>query len=176
MILTLTTSMKPRTHMIHSVKVIKHPGTLMDEVVNVTTTGIAHVHLRTGRFFAASWYKLEVILDRGLKVIKRFYVPAFDNHLFEISIETPNYVPLSYRTISGRVCSRSIEVRKDLRLCFINYSKVFDKVKHEDLFKILAQLDIDDKNLGIYKICIGDTKQLEEYSENAINSSQGVND
>ena len=33
---------------------------------------------------------------------------------------------------------RAIEVQKDLYLCFINYSKAFDKVKHSHLFDILV--------------------------------------
>ena len=33
---------------------------------------------------------------------------------------------------------RSIEVQKDLYLCFIDYSKALDKVRHSDLFDILA--------------------------------------
>ena len=44
---------------------------------------------------------------------------------------------------------RSIEVQKDLYLCFIDYSKAFDKVKHENLFKILTQLQVDSKDLRI---------------------------
>ena len=31
---------------------------------------------------------------------------------------------------------RAIEVQKDLYLCFIDYSKAFDKIKHSDLFDI----------------------------------------
>ncbi|GFO27571.1 alpha-2-macroglobulin-like protein [Plakobranchus ocellatus] len=109
MILTLMTSMKPRTHMIRSVKVTNRRGIVMDEVVNVTTTGIAHVGLRTSKFSLAMLYTLEVILDSGVKVTKIFYVPEYNYRMFEISIETPTYVPLSYRTISGRVCGSSTE-------------------------------------------------------------------
>ena len=32
---------------------------------------------------------------------------------------------------------RAIETQKDLYLCFIDYSKAFDKVKHSDLFDVL---------------------------------------
>ena len=44
---------------------------------------------------------------------------------------------------------RCIEMQKDLYLCFIDYSKAFDKVRHEDLFNILNKLDIDGKDLRI---------------------------
>merc|ERR1711867_84270 len=46
---------------------------------------------------------------------------------------------------------RSIEVQKDLYLCFIDYSKAFDKVRHSDLFNILTSLDIDGKDLRIIR-------------------------
>ena len=32
---------------------------------------------------------------------------------------------------------RSMEMQKDIYLCFIDCSKAFDKVKHEELFQIL---------------------------------------
>ena len=44
---------------------------------------------------------------------------------------------------------RCIEMQKDLYLCFIDYSKAFDKVRHEDLFQILNALDINGKDLRI---------------------------
>ena len=46
---------------------------------------------------------------------------------------------------------RSIEVQKDLYLCFIDYSKAFDKVRHSDLFDILNGLDVDGKDLRILR-------------------------
>ncbi|GFR76701.1 RNA-directed DNA polymerase from mobile element jockey-like [Elysia marginata] len=49
---------------------------------------------------------------------------------------------------------RCIETQKDLYLCFIDYSKAFDKVRHEELFHILDSLDIDGKDLRILKTLI----------------------
>lgn len=46
---------------------------------------------------------------------------------------------------------RSIEVQKDLYLCFIDYSKAFDEVRHSDLFDILAGLYIDGKDLRVLR-------------------------
>ena len=46
---------------------------------------------------------------------------------------------------------RCIEVQKDLFICFIDYSKAFDKVRHDELFKILEGLDIDGKDLRIIR-------------------------
>ena len=34
------------------------------------------------------------------------------------------------------LAERCIEMQKDLYLCFIDYSKAFDKVRHEKLFNI----------------------------------------
>ena len=38
-------------------------------------------------------------------------------------------------------------MQRDQYLCFIDYSKAFDKVQHEKLFAILNELDIDGKTL-----------------------------
>ena len=46
---------------------------------------------------------------------------------------------------------RCIEVQKDLSICFIDYSKAFDKVKHEKLVEMLNQLDIDGKDLRVLR-------------------------
>ncbi|GFO33601.1 RNA-directed DNA polymerase from mobile element jockey-like [Plakobranchus ocellatus] len=46
---------------------------------------------------------------------------------------------------------RCIEMQKDLHLCFIDYFKAFDKVKHVELFRILEKLDIDGKDLRVIR-------------------------
>ena len=40
-------------------------------------------------------------------------------------------------------------MQKDLYLCFMDHSKAFDKVRHEDLFQMLNKLDVDGKDLRI---------------------------
>ena len=35
------------------------------------------------------------------------------------------------------ICKRSIEMQKDIYLCFIDYTKAFDKVKHAQLLDML---------------------------------------
>ena len=42
---------------------------------------------------------------------------------------------------------RTVEVQKDFYLCFIDFSKAFDKVKHSDLFHILLRHNCDGKDL-----------------------------
>ena len=46
---------------------------------------------------------------------------------------------------------RAIEVQKDLYFCFIDYEKAFDRVKHENLIKMLKNINIDGKDLRIIK-------------------------
>ncbi|GFS08569.1 RNA-directed DNA polymerase from mobile element jockey-like [Elysia marginata] len=46
---------------------------------------------------------------------------------------------------------RAVEVQRDVYLCFIDYSKAFDKVKHSELLGILDQLNIDGKDLRILR-------------------------
>ncbi|GFO12907.1 retrovirus-related pol polyprotein line-1 [Plakobranchus ocellatus] len=46
---------------------------------------------------------------------------------------------------------RCIEIQKDLHLCFIDYSKAFDKVRNVELFRMLEKLDIDGKDLRVIR-------------------------
>ncbi|CAF4310248.1 unnamed protein product, partial [Rotaria magnacalcarata] len=56
------------------------------------------------------------------------------------------------------IIERSIEVKHDLYLCFLDYTKAFDKVKHDSLFQILEKLDIDGKELRIIRNLYWDQK------------------
>ena len=49
------------------------------------------------------------------------------------------------------IIERALEVQKDLHLCFIDYTKAFDKVKHNNIIVILEALNIDGKDLRIIK-------------------------
>lgn len=42
---------------------------------------------------------------------------------------------------------RAIEAQNYLFICFIDYSKAFDTVKHDKLFEILQNLHIDGKDI-----------------------------
>ena len=46
---------------------------------------------------------------------------------------------------------RALEVQKDLHLCFIDYTKAFDKVRHDKIIDMLEVLNIDGKDLRIIK-------------------------
>lgn len=56
------------------------------------------------------------------------------------------------------IIERSIEVQHDLYICFLDYMKAFDKVKHDSLFQILENLDIDGKDLRIIRNLYWDQK------------------
>ena len=40
------------------------------------------------------------------------------------------------------ITERAVEMQKDVFMCFIDYSKAFDKVRHEKLFEELSKLDL----------------------------------
>ena len=47
------------------------------------------------------------------------------------------------------IMEKAIEKQKDLYICFIEYVKAFDRVIHQELIKVLEQIDIDGKNITI---------------------------
>ncbi|GFO42984.1 endonuclease-reverse transcriptase [Plakobranchus ocellatus] len=53
---------------------------------------------------------------------------------------------------------RALEVQKDVYLCFIDYTKAFDRVRHDEIIKQLTQLKIDGKDLRIIKNMYWDQK------------------
>ena len=46
---------------------------------------------------------------------------------------------------------RALDVQKDVFACFVDYEKAFDKVRHEKLFGILKDLEVDGKDLRLIK-------------------------
>ncbi len=44
------------------------------------------------------------------------------------------------------ISERYVETQNDLHLCFIDYKKAFDKVKHKEIEHILNDLGLDDKD------------------------------
>ena len=40
------------------------------------------------------------------------------------------------------ITERAVEMQTDVYMCFIDYSKAFDKVKNSELFEELKKLDI----------------------------------
>lgn len=49
------------------------------------------------------------------------------------------------------LAERAIEVQKDIYICFIDYKKAFDNVKHEELFQTLKETGIDGNDLQLFQ-------------------------
>ena len=49
------------------------------------------------------------------------------------------------------ITERCLDVQKDIFICFVDYEKAFDKVKHENLLEILKNLMLDGKDIRIIK-------------------------
>ena len=47
------------------------------------------------------------------------------------------------------ICERATDVQKDVYICFIDYTKSFDRVKHFKRIECLSEIGIDDKDLQI---------------------------
>ena len=47
------------------------------------------------------------------------------------------------------ITERAVEMQKDVYICFIDYTKAFDKVKHKELFEDLSKLDLHGKDLRL---------------------------
>ena len=87
---------------------------------------------------------LRVIMARARKVIR----PEIGREQFGFVQDagTRNAI-----FIIRMMSERAIQMQRNMYLCFIDYSKAFDKVKHEELFGMLHELDIDGKDLRLIR-------------------------
>jgi hypothetical protein len=46
---------------------------------------------------------------------------------------------------------RTIEMKQDLHICFIDYTKAFDTVQHDKPLELIADLDVDGKDERIIR-------------------------
>ena len=52
------------------------------------------------------------------------------------------------------ICERALEIDKEVYICFINYTKAFDQVKHSKMIECLKEIGVDDTELQIItKLC-----------------------
>ena len=49
------------------------------------------------------------------------------------------------------IIERTLEIQKEVYLCFIDYTKAFDRVQHMEIIKQLQKLHVDGKDLRIIK-------------------------
>ena len=47
------------------------------------------------------------------------------------------------------ITERAVEMQKDIYMCFIDYAKAFDKVRHQELFEDLDKLDLYRKDVRL---------------------------
>ena len=47
------------------------------------------------------------------------------------------------------MCARAMEINQDVYICFINYTKAFDRVKHSKMVKCVTEIGVDSKDLQI---------------------------
>ncbi|GFS24332.1 RNA-directed DNA polymerase from mobile element jockey-like [Elysia marginata] len=71
--------------------------------------------------------------------------------------------------ILRQIIERTLEVNKDLYVCFIDYTKAFDRVRHEEIITILQQLNIDGKDLRIIKNIYWEQKAVVRVEEETSN-------
>lgn len=58
------------------------------------------------------------------------------------------------------VLERAIEVKTDVYLCFIEFEKAFDTVKHNCLINILKEIRVDGKNVRLIAKLYWDQKAV----------------
>ena len=60
------------------------------------------------------------------------------------------------------ICERSIEMQKDIYLCFIDYTKAFDKAKHAQLLDMRQDLDRREGHTTIKKFVLGTNSRYKD--------------
>ena len=76
-----------------------------------------------------------------------------------------------------RLVERMIEKQKDVYVCFIDYSKAFDTVKHEPLIELLQSLDIDPQDVKLLANLYWDQQAVVRHNgelSESISIKQGV--
>ncbi|XP_069993113.1 uncharacterized protein [Penaeus vannamei] len=96
------------------------------------------------------------LMSHIMKLILRIIMARARNEIkFEIS-----EVPCGFVEDAGTrnaifmirmLSERAIEMQKDLYVCFIDYTKAFDKVQHAELLKMLETLDLDGKDIRLIR-------------------------
>ena len=75
------------------------------------------------------------------------------------------------------ICERHLEVQKDVYICFLDYEKSFDRVRHEPLMQCLSEIGVDGKDTKIIRNLYWDqtasVRIMNELSEE-IRIQQGV--
>ena len=57
------------------------------------------------------------------------------------------------------VLEKMIALHKDIRICYIDYQKIFDRVYHQTIIEFLNYTEMDRKDLRLFKTCTLSRKQ-----------------
>jgi len=49
------------------------------------------------------------------------------------------------------LAERAVEMQKDVYVCYIDYVKAFDRVRHRPLMEMLESLDLDGQDVELIK-------------------------
>ena len=93
-------------------------------------------------------HTLKLLLKIVLQRIRRKILPEIPEMQFGFMRDRGTRNAIFVLRMIGE---RAIEHQQDLFLCFIDYQKAFDRVRHKELFKILANIQIDDKDMRIIR-------------------------
>jgi len=66
-----------------------------------------------------------------------------------ISTPSPDKGTRNAIFILRMLSERAIEMQKDIYVCFIDYEKAFDNVRHAQLFQDLGEIGLDTKDLRL---------------------------
>ena len=66
------------------------------------------------------------------------------------------------------ITERAVGMQKDIYICFIDYAKAFDKVRHQELFEDLDKLDLYRKMSIYWQACTGIKLHAYEEMENIV--------
>ena len=121
-------------------------------------------------------HRLISLMSHITKIIMRILLLRARNRITpEIGVEQFGFVKDSGTrnaifTLKNLV-ERAIEMKRDVFLCFVDYTKAFDKVRHDSLFKDLKTLNLPGKDIRLLqhlywhqKACVRVEGELSEYT------------
>ena len=96
------------------------------------------------------------IMNQITKIILRVILYRIRNKILpEISEEQCGYIKgkgtRNAIFILRILIERVLELNKKLYICFVDFEKAFDRIKHDDLMKMLEELKVDGKDLRLIK-------------------------
>ena len=79
--------------------------------------------------------------------IKRKFMPKY----LRVSLVSERIKEHGMQFFRRALAERSIEMRKNLYVVFIDYEKAFDRVKHHEITKDLEQIGVDQKDRRLFE-------------------------